>query len=433
MSKKTFNEEALDYHSSGRPGKIEVVPTKATSTQKDLSLAYSPGVAVPCLEIADNKNDVYKYTGKGNLVAVISNGTAVLGLGNIGPEASKPVMEGKSLLFKICADIDSYDLELDTTDVDEFVRTVKILAPTFGGINLEDIKAPECFEIERRLREELDIPVMHDDQHGTAIVSAAGLLNACELQNKKLSQIKMVVNGAGAAAIACCQLYAKLGVKKENIVMLDRKGVIQKCRKELDIIKSEFATELSITSLEEALVGADVFIGLSSADTVTPAMLLSMADNPIVFALSNPNPEIAYELAIATRQDIIMATGRSDYPNQVNNVLCFPYIFRGALDVLASEINEEMKIAAVNAIASLAKKEITEDIKLAYDISDLEFGKKYILPKPTDKRLKSFVSSAVAEAAIKSGVARRKIEDLNVYKKKLENIFSEELALDEIQ
>jgi malate dehydrogenase (oxaloacetate-decarboxylating)(NADP+) len=428
MSENNHYEEALTYHASGRPGKIEVVPTKATSTQRDLSLAYSPGVAAPCLKIADNKDDVYKYTGKGNLVAVISNGTAVLGLGNIGPEASKPVMEGKSLLFKICADIDSFDLELDTTDVDEFVRTVKILAPTFGGINLEDIKAPECFEIERRLRQELDIPIMHDDQHGTAIVSAAGLLNACELQNKKIAEIKMVVNGAGAAAIACCQLYAKLGVKKENILMLDRKGVIQKSRKELDIIKAEFATAQPISSLEEALVGADVFIGLSSADILTPAMLLSMADSPIVFALSNPNPEIAYELAVATREDIIMATGRSDYPNQVNNVLCFPYVFRGALDVLATEINEDMKIAAVEAIAALAKEEITEDIKLTYGMDDSGFSKKYILPKPTDKRLKTSVAPAVANAAIKSGVAKRKIEDWNEYKRKLENVLEKEVS-----
>lgn len=414
-------EEALNYHASGRPGKIEVVPTKATSSQKDLSLAYSPGVAAPCLKIAENKDDVYKYTSKGNLVAVISNGTAVLGLGNIGPEASKPVMEGKSLLFKICADIDSFDLELDTTDVDEFVRTVQILAPTFGGINLEDIKAPECFEIERRLRKELSIPIMHDDQHGTAIVSAAGLLNACELQKKDLSQIKMVVNGAGAAAIGCCQMYARMGVKKENIIMLDRKGVIQKNRKDLDVNKIEFATAHPINTLEEALKGADVFIGLSSADIVSPAMLLSMADNPIVFALSNPNPEIAYELAIATRKDIIMATGRSDYPNQVNNVLCFPYIFRGALDVLATEINEEMKIAAVTAIAELAKEEVTQTIKAIYSDPDLQFGKKYIIPKPTDKRLKSSVSAAVAKAAIESGVAKKKIEDWDEYKMALDN------------
>jgi malate dehydrogenase (oxaloacetate-decarboxylating)(NADP+) len=413
-------EEALNYHASGRPGKIEVVPTKATSTQKDLSLAYSPGVAAPCLKIAENKNDVYKYTAKGNLVAVISNGTAVLGLGNIGPEASKPVMEGKSLLFKICADIDSFDLELDTTDVDEFVRTVQILAPTFGGINLEDIKAPECFEIERRLRKELTIPIMHDDQHGTAIVSAAGLLNACELQKKELSQIKMVVNGAGAAAIGCCQMYARMGVKKENILMLDRKGVIQKSRKDLDINKIEFATAQRINTLEEALKGADVFIGLSSADILSPAMLLSMADNPIVFALSNPNPEIAYELAIATRKDIIMATGRSDYPNQVNNVLCFPYIFRGALDVLATEINEEMKIAAVKAIAELAKEEVTENIKAIYGVRDLQFGKQYIIPKPTDRRLKTSVSAAVAKAAMESGVAKRKIKDWNEYKRELD-------------
>lgn len=428
MVENNHYEEALNYHASGRPGKIEVVPTKATSTQKDLSLAYSPGVAAPCLKIAENKDDVYKYTAKGNLVGIISNGTAVLGLGNIGPEASKPVMEGKSLLFKICADIDSFDLELDTTDVDEFVRTVKILAPTFGGINLEDIKAPECFEIERRLRQELDIPIMHDDQHGTAIVSAAGLLNACELQNKQLSQIKMVVNGAGAAAIGCCRMYIKLGVQKENILMLDRRGIIQKSRKDLDIIKAEFATTQSITSLEEALVGADVFIGLSSADILSPAMLLSMAKNPIVFALSNPNPEIAYELAIATRKDIIMATGRSDYPNQVNNVLCFPYIFRGALDVLAREINEEMKIAAVKAIADLAREEITEDVKTAYGKNNLEFGTQYILPKPTDKRLKIFVSAAVAKAAIESGVAKKKIEDWNSYKQQLQKVLSTDMA-----
>jgi malate dehydrogenase (oxaloacetate-decarboxylating)(NADP+) len=351
---------------------------------------------------------------------VISNGTAVLGLGDIGPEASKPVMEGKSLLFKICADIDAFDLELNTTDVDEFVRTVKILAPTFGGINLEDIKAPECFEIEKRLKAELDIPVMHDDQHGTAIVSAAALLNACELQDKRLHEIKMVVNGAGAAAIACCSLYIKLGVKKENIIMVDRKGVIRRDRTNLEKNKKEFATVQPVTSLDEALDGADVFIGLSAADILTPAMLLSMATDPIVFAMANPNPEINYELAINTRQDAIVATGRSDYPNQVNNVLCFPYIFRGALDVLSNTINEEMKIAAVMAIAALAKEPITEDIRNAYGISKIEYGKNYILPKPTDKRLLTAVAPEVARAAIRSGAAKKMINDWDQYTLKLE-------------
>lgn len=425
MLQLDFHEQALEYHALHRPGKIEVLPTKAATTQKDLSLAYSPGVAIPCLKIAANKEDVYKYTAKGNLIAVISNGTAVLGLGDIGPEASKPVMEGKSLLFKICADIDAFDLELDTTDVEEFVRTVKILAPTFGGINLEDIKAPECFEIEKRLQAELDIPVMHDDQHGTAIVSAAALLNACELQNKQLHEIKMVVNGAGAAAIACCSLYTKLGIKKQNIIMLDRKGVIRKDRTILEENKKEFATLQQLTSLEEALVGADVFIGLSSAEILTPAMLLSMADNPIVFAMANPNPEINYELAINTRQDAIVATGRSDYPNQVNNVLCFPYIFRGAIDVLSNTINEEMKIAAVIAIAALAKEPITEEVRNAYGTSKIGFGKFYILPKPTDKRLLPVVASAVARAAIKSGAAKKVIDDWNQYTTKLEGRLKE--------
>jgi malate dehydrogenase (oxaloacetate-decarboxylating)(NADP+) len=420
MLQQNFQEQALDYHALHRPGKIEVLPTKASATQKDLSLAYSPGVAIPCLKIAANKDDVYKYTAKGNLIAVISNGTAVLGLGDIGPEASKPVMEGKSLLFKICADIDAFDLELNTTDVDEFVRTVKILAPTFGGINLEDIKAPECFEIEKRLKAELDIPVMHDDQHGTAIVSAAALLNACELQDKRLHEIKMVVNGAGAAAIACCSLYIKLGVKKENIIMVDRKGVIRRDRTNLEKNKKEFATVQPVTSLDEALDGADVFIGLSAADILTPAMLLSMATDPIVFAMANPNPEINYELAINTRQDAIVATGRSDYPNQVNNVLCFPYIFRGALDVLSNTINEEMKIAAVMAIAALAKEPITEDIRNAYGISKIEYGKNYILPKPTDKRLLTAVAPEVARAAIRSGAAKKMINDWDQYTLKLE-------------
>ena len=420
MSLNNKYQEALDYHSSGRPGKIEVVPTKATQTQLDLSLAYSPGVAAPCLKIAANKDDVYKYTAKGNLVAVISNGTAVLGLGNIGPEASKPVMEGKSLLFKICADIDSFDLELDTTDIEDFVRTVKILAPTFGGVNLEDIKAPDCFEIERRLREELDIPVMHDDQHGTAIVSAAALINACELQGKKLHQIKMVVNGAGAAAISCCRLYQKLGVKKKNILTLDRIGVIRTDRPNLDCIKSEFATTQKIDSLEEAVVNADVFVGLSSANVLTSAMLLSMAANPIVFAMANPDPEIEYELAVATRKDMIMATGRSDYPNQVNNVLCFPYIFRGALDVQATTINEEMKIAAVRAIAALAKESVPAEIKEAYQNTGLQFGKDYIIPKPTDKRLLLEVAPEVARAAIASGIAKKTINDWEQYKAELQ-------------
>ncbi len=428
MLENTSNEEALTYHDSGRPGKIEVVPTKATSTQKDLSLAYSPGVAAPCLRIAENKEDVYKYTAKGNLVAVISNGTAVLGLGNIGPEAGKPVMEGKSLLFKICADIDSFDLELDTNDVDEFVRTVKILAPTFGGINLEDIKAPECFEIENRLKAELDIPVMHDDQHGTAIVSAAALVNACELQNKQLSEIKMVVNGAGAAALACSKLYLTLGVKSENIVMLDRKGVIRSDRQVLDQNKLQFATAKNVSTLAEALKDADVFIGLSSADVLTPSMLLSMADRPIVFAMSNPDPEIKYELAISTRKDIIMATGRSDYPNQVNNVLCFPYIFRGAMDVRTSIINQQMKLAAVESIAALAKEPVPEEIKIAYSTPELKFGENYIIPKPMDKRLLSKVAMAVAKAAVDSGVSRRNMNweeyerELAARRKRLESL-----------
>jgi malate dehydrogenase (oxaloacetate-decarboxylating)(NADP+) len=421
MTNQNSQSEALLYHADGRPGKIEILPTKATATQHDLSLAYSPGVAEPCKKIATNKDDVYKYTAKGNLVAVISNGTAVLGLGNIGPEAGKPVMEGKSLLFKICADVDSFDLELATTDIDEFVRTVKILEPTFGGVNLEDIKAPECFEIERRLRAELSIPVMHDDQHGTAIISAAALLNACELQNKELQEIKMVVNGAGAAAMACCRLYVKLGVKIENIVMLDRQGVITKSRQKLDAAKAEFATARNLVLLEDALEGADVFIGLSSADVMTPGMLLRMAPKPIVFALANPDPEIAYDLAVATRNDLVMATGRSDYPNQVNNVLGFPYIFRGALDVQASAINEEMKIAAVKAIASLAKQEVPDEVKTVYHKSDLQFGTDYIIPKPTDARLLTTVAPAVAEAAMASGVAKRPIANWQEYKQELEN------------
>ncbi|HEX8608424.1 MAG TPA: NADP-dependent malic enzyme, partial [Pedobacter sp.] len=415
MSKINRKQDALDYHSQGRPGKIQVIPTKPTNSQRDLALAYSPGVAEPCLRIAENKEDVYKYTAKGNLVAVISNGSAVLGLGDIGPEAGKPVMEGKGLLFKIFADIDVFDLELDTKNVDDFVKIVKALEPTFGGVNLEDIKAPECFEIERRLKEEMNIPVMHDDQHGTAIISAAALLNACELQKKKLDKIKIVVNGAGAAAISCTRLYVSLGAKKENIVMCDRSGVIRDTRPNLDEIKAEFATSRALNTLEEAMKDSDVFIGLSSADCVTQDMLKSMAKNPIVFAMANPNPEIAYELAISARKDIIMATGRSDYPNQVNNVLGFPYIFRGALDVRATAINEEMKVAAVKAIAELAKKSVPEAVNMAYNETNIKFGKEYIIPKPMDMRLMTNVSTAVAKAAIDSGVARKIITDWDAY------------------
>lgn len=419
MRKKNHKQDALDYHSKGRPGKIEVVPTKPYNSQRDLSLAYSPGVAEPCLKIAENKDDVYKYTAKGNLVAVISNGTAVLGLGDIGPDAGKPVMEGKGLLFKIFADIDVFDLELDTTNVDDFVKIVKALEPTFGGINLEDIKAPECFEIERRLKEEMTIPVMHDDQHGTAIISGAALINACELQKKKLEKVKIVVNGAGAAAVSCTRIYISLGAKPENIVMLDRSGVIRKDRKVVDPIKSAFATDRNISTLEEAMKDADVFIGLSAADVVSAEMLKSMAKNPIVFAMANPNPEIDYDLAIKTRKDIIMATGRSDFPNQVNNVLGFPYIFRGALDVRATAINEEMKIAAVHAIAGLTKMTVPESVSEAYDINNLKFGTNYIIPKPTDPRLITEVAPAVALAAMTSGVARKPIEDWAAYKEEL--------------
>ncbi len=419
MSKINRKQDALDYHSQGRPGKIQVIPTKPTNSQRDLSLAYSPGVAEPCLRIAENKEDVYKYTAKGNLVAVISNGSAVLGLGDIGPEAGKPVMEGKGLLFKIFADIDVFDLELDTQNIDEFVNIVKALEPTFGGVNLEDIKAPECFEIERRLKEIMSIPVMHDDQHGTAIISAAALINACELQKKKLDKVKIVVNGAGAAAISCTRLYVSLGAKKENIVMLDRSGVIRSDRPNLEGTKAEFATNRKIDTLADAVKGSDVFIGLSSPDVLTPEMLKTMSKNPIVFAMANPNPEIAYDLAISTRKDIIMATGRSDYPNQVNNVLGFPYIFRGALDVRATGINEEMKKAAVIAIAELAKMPVPEAVNLAYNSKNLKFGKDYIIPKPIDFRLITSVSPAVAKAAIQSGVARREIKDWEAYNEEL--------------
>jgi malate dehydrogenase (oxaloacetate-decarboxylating)(NADP+) len=420
MNKANRKQDALNYHSKGRPGKIQVVPTKPTNSQRDLTLAYSPGVAEPCLRIADNVEDVYKYTAKGNLVAVISNGTAVLGLGNIGPEASKPVMEGKGLLFKIYADIDVFDLEINAKTVDEFVNIVKALEPTFGGVNLEDISAPTCFEIERRLKAEMKIPVMHDDQHGTAIISGAALMNACEIQGKKLDKIKIVVNGAGAAAVSCTKMYLSLGVKKENLVMFDINGLLTPERTDLDEMRLQFATDRKdIKDLTDAMKGADVFVGLSAGNVVTPAMLMGMAKNPIVFAMANPEPEISYDLAINARKDIIMATGRSDFPNQVNNVLGFPYIFRGALDVRATAINEEMKIAAVKAIAEMAKKPVPEAVNLAYDITGLKFGREYIIPKPMDQRLITEVSSAVAKAAIESGVARKVITDWEAYNEEL--------------
>ncbi|WPU93506.1 NADP-dependent malic enzyme [Mucilaginibacter sabulilitoris] len=420
MNKNNRKQDALNYHSQGRPGKIQVVPTKPTNSQRDLTMAYSPGVAEPCLRIADNVEDVYKYTAKGNLVAVISNGTAVLGLGNIGPEASKPVMEGKGLLFKIYADIDVFDLEVNAKSVDEFVNIVKALEPTFGGVNLEDISAPTCFEIERRLKAEMNIPVMHDDQHGTAIISGAALMNACEIQGKKLDKIRMVVNGAGAAAVSCSKMYLSLGVKKENLVMFDINGLLTPDRTDLDDIRLEFATDRTdIKNLADAMKNADVFVGLSAANVVTPDMLKSMAKKPIVFAMANPVPEIDYDLATAAREDIIMATGRSDYPNQVNNVLGFPYIFRGALDVRATAINEEMKIAAVHAIAEMAKKPVPEAVNLAYNTTNLKFGKDYIIPKPMDQRLIVEVSAAVAKAAIDSGVARKVITDWEAYHEEL--------------
>ena len=419
MSEETKRREALVYHAKPTPGKIKIVPTKNYRTQRDLSLAYSPGVASPCLEIEKDINNVYKYSNKGNLVAVISNGTAVLGLGDIGPHASKPVMEGKALLFKIFADIDVYDIEIDSKDPDEFIRTVKAIAPTFGGINLEDIKAPEAFEIERKLKEELNIPVMHDDQHGTAIISAAALINAVELVNKKLEVIKIVISGAGAAAVSCGRLYKSLGVKRENIVMTDSKGVINVNRKNISYEKAEFATKKKLKTLEQAINGADVFIGLSKPNILNKKMLLSMAKNPIVFALANPDPEINYDLACSVRDDIIMATGRSDNPNQVNNVLGFPFIFRGALDVRASKINEEMKLAAVKAIAELAKKPVPEQVNIAYKKRRLSYGKDYIIPKPFDPRLIEEIPIAVAKAAISSGVSGVKIDDWQKYRLKL--------------
>ena len=415
MSKQSKRREALLYHAKPRPGKIQVVPTKKYATQRDLALAYSPGVAEPCLEIEKDVNNVYKYTAKGNLVAVISNGTAVLGLGNIGPEASKPVMEGKGLLFKIFADIDVFDIEVDTEDIDSFVETVKNIAPTFGGINLEDIKAPEAFEIERRLKEELDIPVMHDDQHGTAIISAAALLNALEIVNKKIEDVLIVISGAGAAAVSCTRLYKAFGAKAKNIVMVDSTGVIRQDREGLSLEKKEFATARKIHTLEDAMKNADVFLGLSVADIVKPEMLKVMAKDPIVFAMANPNPEIGYDLAVKTRKDIIMATGRSDHPNQVNNVLGFPFIFRGALDVRATKINEAMKMAAVKSLADLAKEVVPEQVNIAYGETKLNFGREYIIPKPFDPRLITRVPPAVAKAAMESGVATEPIEDWTQY------------------
>lgn len=426
MKRSRKQAEALDYHSEGRKGKIEVLPTKPYSSQRDLSLAYSPGVAEPCLQIAKNKEDVYKYTIKGNLVAVISNGTAVLGLGDIGPEASKPVMEGKALLFKVFSDIDVFDIEVDCKDVDEFVKTVKAISPTFGGINLEDIKSPECFEIEERLKAELDIPVMHDDQHGTAIISSAALLNALDLAGKNIEDVSIVVNGAGASAIACTKLYVSLGAKKENIVMLDSKGVIRKDRASLDVHKSLFACDKNLSTLEEAIKDADVFLGLSRGNVLSKAMIQSMAKDPIVFALANPDPEIPYKEAINARKDIIMATGRSDHPNQVNNVLGFPFIFRGALDVRATTINEEMKLAAVKALAELAKQPVPEEVNLAYSSRNLKYGREFIIPKPMDPRLLLTIAPAVAEAAMNSGVARTPIVDFNEYRMEL----SRRLGLD---
>lgn len=425
MSNKThrdqeqFRQAALDYHKTEPKGKIEVIPSKPHSSQRDLSLAYSPGVAEPCLEIEKDPKTVYEYTSKGNLVAVISNGTAVLGLGDIGAEASKPVMEGKGLLFKIFADINVFDIEIDEKDPDKFIEIVKGIAPTFGGINLEDIKAPEAFYIEQRLKEELNIPLMHDDQHGTAIISAAALINALEISGKKIDEVKMVVNGAGAAAIACTKLYIALGLKKENVLMCDSKGVINNKRQNLTPEKIDFIANTDIETLEDALKGADVFVGLSKGNVMSAEMLQSMAENPVVFALANPTPEIDYNLAVSVREDVLMATGRSDFPNQVNNVLGFPYIFRGALDVQASGINEEMKLAAVHAIADLAKEAVPEMVKLAYNVKNLNFGREYFIPKPFDNRLLTKVSIAVAKAAIESGIAGKPILDFEAYENQL--------------
>ena len=426
MSKVT-KEDALLYHCRGRKGKIEVIPTKPYCTQFDLSLAYTPGVAYPCLEIEKNPDDAYLYTAKGNLVAVISNGTAVLGLGDIGTLAGKPVMEGKGLLFKVFADVDVFDIEVDEKDPDKLVEICAKIAPTFGGINLEDIKAPECFEVETKLKALLDIPVFHDDQHGTAIISSAGLLNALDITGKKISDIRVVVCGAGAAANSCTRLYVALGVKKENIVMVDSKGVINSKRTDLNKYKQEWVTHRDINTLAEAVNGADVFLGLSVANMLSKDMLKTMAPNPVVFAMANPNPEISYEDAMSTRNDLIFATGRSDYPNQINNVLGFPFIFRGALDVRATTINEEMKLAATKALAALAKEPVPETVLKAYGLDKLEFGKEYIIPTPLDPRLISRVASAVARAAIETGVARFRIDDWDAYMKSLDKRTSEHI------
>lgn len=420
MSIKIRKEDALNYHVQGKPGKIEVIPTKPLSSQLDLALAYSPGVAEPCLEIANDKENVYKYTAKGNLVAVISNGTAVLGLGDIGPEASKPVMEGKGVLFKKFAGIDVFDIEIDEKDPEKLIQIIKSLEPTFGGVNLEDIKAPECFLIEETLKREMKIPLMHDDQHGTAIISGAALINALETVGKKIEEIQLVVNGAGASAVSCTKFYMSLGVKRENIVMCDKEGAIRMDRPNLDEIKSQFATHKDVHTLTEALEGADVFLGLSAGNIVSPDQILKMASNPIVFALANPDPEIAYDLAMATRDDLIMATGRSDYPNQVNNVLGFPYIFRGALDVRATTINEEMKLAAAKAIAALAKEPVPEIVNKAYGDAQMAFGRFYLIPKPLDPRLITTIAPAVAKAAMESGVAKYAITDWDAYNMELQ-------------
>ena len=424
---KVTKEDALLYHSRGRHGKVEVIPTKPYSTQYDLSLAYTPGVAHPCLEIQKNPEDAYQYTSKGNLVAVISNGTAVLGLGDIGAMAGKPVMEGKGLLFKVFADVDVFDIEIDEKDPDKLIDIIAKISPTFGGINLEDIKAPECFEVETRLKKMLNIPVFHDDQHGTAIISGAGLLNSLEITGKKIYEIKLVVCGAGAAAISCSRLYVSLGVRKENIIMVDSKGVVNSKRTDLNKYKQEFITQRNIDTLAQALKGADMFLGLSAANMMTKEMLASMARNPIVFAMANPNPEISFEDAMATRDDLIFATGRSDYPNQINNVLGFPYIFRGALDVRAYTINEEMKLAASKALAKLAKEPVPDEVAKAYNVGSLKFGRDYIIPKPLDPRLISRVALAVAQAAVKTGVARKEIKDWKEYADSLDIRLSEHI------
>lgn len=424
---KVTKEDALLYHSRGRHGKVEVIPTKPYGSQFDLSMAYTPGVAYPCLEIEKTPDDVYNYTAKGNLVAVISNGTAVLGLGDIGAMAGKPVMEGKGLLFKVFADVDVFDIEVNEKDPVKLIEFCRQIAPTFGGINLEDIKAPECFEVETELKKILDIPVFHDDQHGTAIISAAGLLNSLEITGKKIEDVRMVVCGAGAAAISCSRLYVSLGIKRENIVMCDSKGVIHSGRKDLNKYKQEFVTNRKLTTLKEAVVGADLFLGLSAACMMSKEMLASMADNPIVFAMANPNPEISFEDAMSTRDDMIFATGRSDYPNQINNVLGFPFIFRGALDVRASTINEEMKLAAARALAALAKEPVPASVLKAYNVDKMEFGRDYIIPKPVDPRLISTVAPAVARAAMETGVAKFPITDWEAYRKNLDKRISEHI------